>query len=54
MAAEFKAVHLNISTVSDQVACLTQPTQDCKDMQGIVNVTSSMKNMFICSLCNSG
>ena len=43
IANEFKAVHLNINTISQQVARLestTQPTENGENEQSIVNATS--------------
>ena len=48
IAAEFKAVHLNICTVSDRVAHLdssTQPTEDSEDVQSLVNATSREQSL---------
>jgi len=48
IADEFKAVHLIINTISQQVACLestTQPTEDDEDEQSLVNATGRKQSL---------
>jgi len=45
IADEFKAVHLNINTISQRVESTTQPTEDGEDKQGLINATSHEQSL---------